>query len=278
MTHTTVTAASVPVNGGHLFYESTTSGGPAIVLLHGGMLDLRMWDEQFTWLADTGARAIRYDARGHGRSSTVAGDFAPHDDLAALLAATGVPQAVLVGLSGGARIALDTALTHPDRVMGLALASPGISGREFTDPFVLDHLARQLDAIGAPDGAQIYVEHFLRMWVDGPHRRPDDVDAALRERMRAAAAANVARHAAGLGVGTLREAGAAGRLAEIGVPVLVLDGALDSTDILSNAELIASSVPGARHVRIPSAAHMINLERPALFDAELATFLKPMLR
>ncbi|MFG2285603.1 alpha/beta fold hydrolase [Streptomyces sp. NPDC048595] len=265
----------VPVEDGELFYE-TAGSGPAVVLLHGGMLDQHMWDEQFTWLVNSGLRAIRYDSRGHGLSSTVEGDYANHDDLCALLDALDAPSAVLVGLSHGARVALDTAIAHPDRVTALALASPGISGRPFTDPFVLAHIKEQVAAIGAPDGAERYVEHFLRMWVDGPHREPSAVHPGFRARMRASAQANVEVHADGLGAGMPLEVGAADRLGEIRVPTVVFDGDLDSTDISANAHAIALTVPGARRVRIPGAAHMVNLENTALFDRELHAFLSSL--
>ncbi|MEU9302965.1 alpha/beta fold hydrolase [Streptomyces sp. NPDC048269] len=137
------------------------------------MLDLNMWDEQFSWLAELGYRVIRYDARMHGRSSTVVRDYAHHDDLHALLTHLDVPCATLVGLSLGARTAVDTALAHPESVSALVLASPGVSGRPFNDPYVAHHTAQQMAAMGDPDGgAQRFVEHFLRMWVDGPHREP----------------------------------------------------------------------------------------------------------
>ncbi|MGA5561797.1 alpha/beta fold hydrolase [Streptomyces platensis] len=265
----------VPVDEGELFYE-TAGSGPAVVLLHGGMLDQHMWDEQFTWLVNSGLRAIRYDARGHGLSSTVTGDFAHHDDLCALLDALDAPSAVLVGHSHGARVALDTALAHPDRVTALALASPGISGRAFTDPFVLAHIKEQVAAIGAPDGAERYVEHFLRIWVDGPHREPSAVHPGFRERMRASAEANVEVHADGMGAGMPLEVGAADRLGEIRVPTVVFDGDLDSRDISANAHAIALAVPGARRVRIPGAAHMVNLENTPLFDHELHAFLSSL--
>jgi len=265
----------VPIDDGELFYE-TAGSGPAVVLLHGGMLDQHMWDEQFTWLVNSGLRAIRYDARGHGLSSTVTGDFAHHDDLCALLDALDVPSAVLVGLSHGARVALDTALAHPGRVTALALASPGISGRAFTDPFVLAHIKEQVAAIGAPDGAERYVEHFLRIWVDGPHREPSAVHPGFRERMRASAEANVEVHADGMGAGMPLEVGAADRLGEIRVPTVVFDGDLDSRDISANAHAIALTVPGARRVRIPGAAHMVNLENTPLFDHELHAFLSSL--
>ncbi|MGW2627876.1 alpha/beta fold hydrolase [Streptomyces chattanoogensis] len=268
---------TVPIEDGELFYE-TAGEGPAVVLLHGGMLDQRMWDEQFCWLVGSGHRVIRYDSRGHGLSSTATGDWANHDDLCALLDALEVPSAVLVGLSHGSRVALDTALAHPERVSALALASPGISGRAFTDPFVLGHIKEQVAAIGAPDGLERYVEHFLRMWVDGPHRRPSDVHPGLRERIRASATATAEAHADGMGAGIPLEVGAAGRLSEIRVPTVVFDGDLDCTDITANAHAITLAVPGARRVRVPGAAHMVNLENTALFDHELRAFLSSLAR
>ncbi|MDI3405274.1 alpha/beta fold hydrolase [Streptomyces cavernicola] len=278
MTHArthAVTAATVPVEAGELFYESA-GGGPPVVLLHGGMLDLHMWDEQFSWLAALGYRVIRYDARGHGRSSTVAGDYAHHDDLRDLLIHLDVPCATLVGLSLGARTAVDTAIAHPESVSALVLASPGVSGRPFTDPYVAHHTAQQMAAVGDPDGdggAERFVEHFLRMWVDGPYREPSQVSLELRERMRVSASTNVVRHARGLGAGIPREVGAADRLAAIGVPTLVLDGELDSSDISSNAQAIVQTVPDARHQRFASAAHMVNLESKELFNLAVKSFL-----
>ncbi|MFJ9414326.1 alpha/beta fold hydrolase [Streptomyces sp. NPDC101227] len=266
---------TVPIKDGELFYE-TAGEGPALVLLHGGMLDQHMWDEQFSWLVGSGHRVIRYDSRGHGLSSTVTGDWANHDDLCALLDALDVPSAILVGLSHGSRIALDTAIAYPERVAALALAAPGVSGRPFTDPFVREHIKEQVAAIGTPDGMERYIEHFLRMWVDGPYRQPSAVHPGLRERMRASAAATVEVHADGVGAGMPMEVGAADRLSEIRVPTVVFDGDLDSRDIAANAHAIALAVPGAHRVRIPGAGHMVNLENASLYDHELRAFLSAL--
>ncbi|MFF7454468.1 alpha/beta fold hydrolase [Kitasatospora sp. NPDC008115] len=266
---------TAPVTGGELFYEVAEGAGPTVVLLHGGLLDRHSWDEQFARLAALGRHVVRYDARGHGHSSSVSGDYAHHDDLRALLAHLDVPRAVLVGLSLGSRIALDTALTHPDRVAGLVLTAPGVSGRPFTDPFVTHHTEQQIAALGAggEEGVGRFVEHFLRMWADGPHRSPAEVDGALRERLRASVTANVLRHAAGFGAGRPLEAGAADRLGEPEAPTLVLTGELDGADILANARALADAAPRAREVVLPGAAHMVPLERPDLFERELDAFL-----
>ncbi len=268
-----VESGTAPVAGGELYYEAA-GAGPVLVLLHEGMLDRTMWDEQFDRLARTGHRVIRYDARGHGRSSPVDGDYAHHEDLRALLGHLGVGHATLIGHSHGARVALDTALTYPDAVAALVLAAPGISGRTFSDPFLLHHIREQVAAVSAPGGVTLFIEHFLRMWVDGPHRDPAAVDPVLRERVRATAAATVTAHAEGMGRGTALEAGAADRLADIRVPTLVMDGDLDSTDISANAHAVALAVPGARRARIPAAGHMVHLENAEEFDRELAGFLR----
>lgn len=88
------------IEGGALYYESAGSG-PVVVLLHGGNLDGRMWDEQLSPLSRH-YRAIRYDARGYGRSTPADKPFAAHDDLAALLRASHrarVPHRTLHGWS-----------------------------------------------------------------------------------------------------------------------------------------------------------------------------------
>ena len=59
---------TVPVDNGHLRYREA-GAGPPVVLLHGGGLDHRSWDDQVGPLS-ADHRVITPDARGHGGSST----------------------------------------------------------------------------------------------------------------------------------------------------------------------------------------------------------------
>jgi len=111
----------VAVEGGTLYYEVRGSG-PPLVLLHAGGVDLSMWDPQAASLARS-FRLIRYDARGHGRSTAPAGPFSTVEDLRLLLGHLGVERASLVGVSMGAGVALDFAATYPNRVGRLVLVS-----------------------------------------------------------------------------------------------------------------------------------------------------------
>src|SRR5215217_1528961 len=92
---------TVEVDGGTLPYDEA-GDGPAVVLLHAGLLDRRMWDGQWAALAER-HRVVRYDARGHGASSTPAGRQCHYDDLHRLIGTLGLDSPVLVGNSLGAR-------------------------------------------------------------------------------------------------------------------------------------------------------------------------------
>src|SRR5687768_16311487 len=146
------------VNGTRLYYE-TTGSGPHVVLLHGGNLDSRMWDDQVAFLGKS-FTVTRYDIRPYGRSALTEKGFSSVDDLAALMDYLGIKRASLVGLSLGGRIAIDFALTHPSRVDKLVLMGPGLSGFAFNqnDEAVKAMIARAQtgDAQGAMD---LWLQH-----------------------------------------------------------------------------------------------------------------------
>ncbi len=98
--------------------------GDALVLLHAGIADRRMWDPQWAAFAER-YRVIRADARGFGATSAPDGPYGHHLDLAAVLDDAGVERAHLVGVSLGAGTAVVFALAFPDRVRSLVLVSPG---------------------------------------------------------------------------------------------------------------------------------------------------------
>lgn len=107
-------------------------------------------------------------------------------------------KAVLVGLSGGARFAIDLAIAHPEMVRKLVLVSPGMSGYEFVDAWTGQRAEEMKMAVMQRDLARA-VEVFLVMWTDGPSRSPEQVDHAARERI-----GQMAAHSMELGAHTLK--------------------------------------------------------------------------
>lgn len=256
----------VEINGAPLYYE-VSGAGRALVLLHEGFTDSRMFDDQMTAFASQ-YRVVRYDRHGHGRSGTPAGPYTHHGALRDLLRHLGIERAAVLGMSAGGGVALDFTLAYPELVEALIPVAASINGYAASDETLRGwgQIGAALQAGDVP-GA---VELTLRMWVDGPRRDPSQVDARVRERMR-----EMIVH-----YYTIRgddppalEPPAIGRLAEIRVPSLVIAGEGDVPDILAQAELLCTTIPGARKALIPEVAHVPNLERPEQFNRLVLDFL-----
>src|SRR5262245_39705733 len=99
------------VDGGALYFEEC-GHGPAIVLLHDGLLHSITWDAVWPDLCRR-YHVLRYDRRGMGRSPPATAPFVPADDLAELLRDRHVDRATLIGSSSGSGLAIDFALRHP---------------------------------------------------------------------------------------------------------------------------------------------------------------------
>jgi pimeloyl-ACP methyl ester carboxylesterase len=252
------------VNGTRLYFEKT-GAGPHVVLLHGGNLDARMWDDQVPFLAKS-FTVTRYDIRPYGRSALTEKGFSSVADLVALMDHLSINRAALVGLSLGGRIAVDFALAHPDRVDKLVLMGPGLSGYSFNqkDEAMNAIIARAQarDAQGAMD-----------LWLQHPMMASAMARPALAARIREIAKDNLKVWTA-LPVGErVSEPPAIKRLGEIRAPTLLIVGERDVHDIQAIVKLLAAGVRGARTEIIPGAAHMPNMEDPGRVNTLLGEFL-----
>ncbi|MFJ6688551.1 alpha/beta fold hydrolase [Streptomyces sp. NPDC091294] len=254
---------------GDLAYRDTGSG-PALVLLHGGFLDHRMWDDQVAALAAT-HRVVVPDARGHGASANATRPFRPADDVAALLRHLGIDSAVLVGLSMGGGTAVDTALEHPGLVRALVVSGAGTSEPDFRDPWTTSVLADWGRALAAGD-VDAWLEAFLR-FVPGPHRTMEDVDPGVVRRQRDMALGTIRKHTAGEPDLRVPVPDTWQRIAAVGVPVLAVRGGVDSEDHLRMADRLARTVAHGRSVTVEGTAHYPNMERPDAFNEIVADFL-----
>jgi pimeloyl-ACP methyl ester carboxylesterase len=251
-------------------YEDAGSG-PAVVLLHGGAMDLRMWDDQMDALTAR-HRVIRFDARGHGRSSTPTEPFRQCDDVAELLGRLGVERATLVGLSMGAGAATDTTLEYPHLVEKLVVMCAATNEPTFADPWILDIQRRQREAERDLDAPR-WIELFLRMGLIGPYREPADVDQTVLARCREMITDTVKNHVRPDAVAPHHVEGSWERLGEISVPCLGFIGALDVSDHNDMVRRFAAGVAECEIVEIGGSAHMPNMERPADVNEALLRFL-----
>ncbi len=267
-----MTESFVTVPGGSLFV-SDDGAGPAVLLLHEGIVDLRTWDELVPRLLDADLRVVRYDRRGHGRSETDDVEFSNRADAVAVLDAAGIERAILVGGSVGGMIAIDTAIEYPDRVDAVIAMGAGLAGLEVPIPeaeLAAFEAMERLEEADPPDPDAI-ADLDVRLWVDGPGQPEGRVQAAIRERVRAMDRA-LWSPARVRGRPVPLRPPAAARLQELRCPLVAVAGALDFSESIAVARHLEAHAPEARAVVVPGAAHMIALERPGLV-ADLVTDL-----
>ncbi|MGK5552944.1 alpha/beta fold hydrolase [Actinomadura kijaniata] len=255
-----------------LFWLDTGTGRP-LVLLHGGFLDHHMWDDQIPVLARR-HRVIAPDARGHGRSANATAPFRHTDDLAALLRHLDTGPAILVGVSMGAATAVDTALEHPDLVAAIVVTGAGTSEPSFTDPWTTRNWADWQAAMAAGD-LDASVEAFTR-FASGPHRSLDDLDPAVVGRLREMTRRTMSKHTAGEPDWRIPVPDTWERAAGIDVPVLAINGAIDSPDHNGMAERLVRTVAHGRVTSIEGTSHYPNMERPDDYNRVLEDFLNTL--
>ncbi|MEU7152695.1 alpha/beta hydrolase [Streptomyces sp. NPDC045456] len=255
-----------------LFWLDTGSGRP-LVLLHGGFLDHRMWDRQIPALASR-YRVIAPDARGHGRSANATGPFRPADDVAGLLRRLGTGPVVLVGLSMGAATAVDTALEYPELVSGLVVSGAGTSEPYYSDPWTVRTMGAWHAAMASGD-LDASVEAFMLL-AAGPHRCLDDVDPKVADELRGMNRGTLAKHSSGESSQILPVHATWERAAGIEVPVLAVNGGIDSPDNIGMAERLVATVKNGRAVSVEGTSHYPNMERPDEFNEIVGSFLETL--
>ena len=270
----------VSVPGGRLFVvDDGADTDPPIVLLHAGIADSRSWDALVPLLVDAGYRVIRFDHRGHGRSTTDDVGFSPRADLLAVLDEAGIGRAALVGNSRGGRNAIDTAIESPDRIVAVVGVAAGLGGFE-TEPTPEEALLwEEMDEIESadPPDPDAIVDIDLRVWVDGPGQSPDRVPTrAAREGVPMDRPLYEPGHVRGSPVPL--DPPAVDRLADLRCPVLAVAGSSIHPRRDHRRAHLAEHAPDARAVIWPHVAHMIGMEVPDELAALIVDFLAPLPR
>jgi 3-oxoadipate enol-lactonase len=261
----------VEADGGRIYFEVEGNGHP-VLLIHGGLGSLRMWDEHVPAFAER-YRVIRYDTRGFGRTETDDVEFTNRGDAAAVLDHLGASSAYVVGQSRGGMIALDLTLDRPDRVDALVSVAGGVGGYE---PELPDGIELppwdEMERLEEAQDWDALAELETQVWVDGWGQPQDRVDAEIRRQVKEWILANYRAGIAG-GKPQPLDPSAAVRLADVRVPTLVLIGEADELESVISERHLATSVPGAQVVEFPGVAHMIHLEEPERFNELVLEFL-----
>ena len=264
---------TIPVPGGSLFAVAE-GDGPPIVLLHAGVVDSRVWEPFVPLLTRAGYRAIRYDARGFGRSVTEDVEFRRVDDLLALLDAFGAERAALVGNSQGGQIALDLAVTHPDRVAALVQLASGIGGLDVPMSPRDEAVEERYEVVDQAGDLEALTDFELALWGAGVEQPVERLSPELRAFLRPMFAdANEGRPR---GRQLPIDPPAAERLDQLTMPVLFVHGGLDFSYVELFGRHLEANVPNARLVVLPGVAHLVAVEAPEETARLILDLLRPL--
>jgi 3-oxoadipate enol-lactonase len=248
-------------------YQIDGAGPRWVTFVTGIANDISLWDGQVPALA-RGFKVLRYDLRGHGGSESTPGDYTIDilvRDLRTLLDELKVEKTSLVGLGLGGALAQAFAIQHPQRVERLM---PCCCRAQMVPEFAA--LWHKLRDTVRQNGLESIVEPTVQRWFseDFKAAHPEVLD-KVRRMIRGTTQQGY------LGVtGAFLGLALAPRLGEIKAPTLYVSGAddhLGGPPPLMQA--LSEKVKGARHVSVPKAAHIANIQHPEGFNQVLKEFL-----
>jgi 3-oxoadipate enol-lactonase len=236
---------------------------PAVMLINSIAATRELWARQMPAL--TGRyRVLRYDARGHGRSSAPAAEYTLEQlggDALAILDDAGVEAAHACGISLGGLTAQWLGVHAPKRVRSLVLANT--AARIGTVQSWTERIA-----LVREKGMSAVAELTIPRWFspEFQERDPDTVH-GFRTMIQACPVEGYLGCCA-----TLRDADLREEIASIATPALVIASTADAATPAEGLAFIRDRIPGARMVTMES-RHLSNIECAAEFTAAVLDFL-----
>ncbi|WP_428247794.1 alpha/beta fold hydrolase [Ferrovibrio sp.] len=261
-------------SGGARLAATSTGSGRPVVFLHAAVCDSRMWQAQLDAVGRS-TQAIAYDRRGFGETWAEPEDHSAVADLLRVIdTLAGSEPAILVACSQGGRIALDAAISHPERIRGLFLISPSLIGAPEPQhaPEIAALLARQKQLETTGD-ANALNQLKARLWLDGPLQPEGRVAGAARDLFLDMNC--IALRSPPVGANTDAVANYL-RLGEISAPARIVCGEHDFPHIQERCRHMAQVIPRASFQPLANAAHLPSLEQPAAVNALLLPFLESL--
>jgi 3-oxoadipate enol-lactonase len=252
-----MTMRHADVNGIQIAY-GVHGSGPPLVLIMGYRLSSLAWPLGFVEALVERFTVVLFDNRGTGASDkpTIGYEISNMaKDVCGLMDHLEIARANVLGYSMGGAIAQDFVRQFPDRVLGLVLCATMCGGPRaiYASPSVI-RVMRELDGLKPEEIArQIWSVTYSPGYLEN-HRE------LAESQMRREIAAPTPLHAADLQFQAFAEFDCSKALPNIQAPTLVLTGDLDQLISPRNSKFIASRVPGASLIVIPSCGHRVMWE------------------
>ena len=239
------------------------AAAPPLLLSNSLGTSIEMWEPQMATLAAR-FRVIRYDSRGHGRSTVTAGPYTIEqvaNDALGLLDALEVPRAHFCGLSMGGMVGMWLGIHAPQRIDRLVLANTAakIGTAELWNA--------RIDAVRTGGMTSIASAVLARWFSAQLLEAPTPIIARMRATLEGVSANGYAASCA-----AVRDMDQRHLVGRIRAPTLVIAGTDDFATPAAEGRFVADQIPQARYVELP-AAHLSNVQAAPAFTQALMQFL-----
>jgi len=255
--------AYAEVPGARVWYTDTGGNGVPLVLLHAATGSSQVWEHQTPAFVKAGYRVIAYDRRGFGRTTIDAAGTQPGtgaDDLQGLLNHLRIDRFHLIGTGAGGFVAVDYALSFPQRLRSLVVANSigGVQDEDFLEmgrrvrPASFTALPAEIRELGPsyrvenPQGTERWIQFERNNRAPGPQAPAQ----TTRNRVTFAA------------------------LEGISMPTLLMTGDADMFAPPAVLRMFAAHIKGARSVVVPEAGHSSYWEQPETFNRTVLEFIR----
>lgn len=248
-----------------MYYElDGPASAPALVLSNSLGTNLSLWDAQLPVFAQN-FRLLRYDSRGHGRTSAPPGAYSIEmlaHDLLHLLDALNLRRVNFCGLSIGGMTGMWLAVSAPERLQKLILSN--------TAPKIgkLETWNERINAV-RKGGTKAVAQQVVERWFTTEFRanHPDQI-AKTRHMIETTRTDGYVGSC-----GAVRDFDYWQNVGAIRIPTLVIAGTHDQSVPTADAQKLAHQIKGARYIEFP-AAHISNVEAATRFTDEVSAFLR----
>jgi 3-oxoadipate enol-lactonase len=257
--------AFAELNGLRIYYEIIGDAAlPALVFSNSLGVNLAMWEPQLRALASH-FRILRYDTRGHGKSSVPTGPYHIAElgsDVLHLLDRLDIQRASFCGISMGGVIGQWLGINTPNRLDKLILANTAAK-------IGIEDVWNTRISTVLSDGLDTVIPGTLERWFTTDFRiAQPGILAATSAMLHATSVQGYVACCA-----AIRDADFRNSIRSISAPTLVITGTHDPVTTPGDGLFLAQNITQAKYRELP-AAHLSNVESSAEFNAAALTFLK----
>ncbi|MBF7020827.1 alpha/beta fold hydrolase [Staphylococcus kloosii] len=253
--------------GANIYFE-LKGNGESLLLLHAGIADSRMWDNEFNLLSER-YRVVRIDLPRFGSSEFTGENYSYSNIINEILTYLNIHRTHILAASFGGKIAIDFYLENPEKCLSLALLSPALSG--WNGSLFLQEYENEEEKLLTEGKINETAKFNYKTWIQR-NRAPELISPDVKKLVVDMQIKFLTKLEQDYSCYEIEAEDNILQIKNIKVPVLIINGEYDIQDFHDISELMSKEIPYVKNSIIPETAHLANLESPKQFFKLVSEF------